>query len=184
MKRCSFPHCLINVVLLISLNACGGKTSSDHPGSGVTLSPTPTQALIKLETTGTIPTLDRSDTLAGPDTNNNGVRDDIDAYIQNTFQDPLERAAVTQSARSMQSAIVVDASDPDATQAVSRSMTRSVHCMFSRFSGNQGERSPMAIDDKIEAMTANTKARMKAYLAYNQSRNGTTSSIPTGDTCD
>jgi len=112
------------------------------------------------------------------------VRDDLDAYIQKTFQDPLQRAAVTQSARAMQSAITVDVTNPEATAAVGRSISRSTHCMFARFSDNQGALSPMAIDEKIEAMTANTIARMKAYLSYNKSRNGTVSSLPKGDTCD
>jgi len=34
-----------------------------------------------LEQSGLIPVLDRSADLAGPDLDNNGIRDDIDAYI-------------------------------------------------------------------------------------------------------
>ncbi len=46
------------------------------------------QRLQALEEEGTIPKLDRSKDLAGPDKNNNGVRDDIESYIDKTYPDP------------------------------------------------------------------------------------------------
>ena len=37
---------------------------------------------------------------------------------------------------------------------------------------------------ELEGVTTNTKARLLAYLAYNKALDGTSSSLPVGDTCE
>ena len=184
MVQSDLNRSLIITLIFCAATACGGKPDSGNPNPDSGVPVMPAAALVKLENSGEIPRLDRSDTLAGPDTNHNGVRDDIEAYINATFKDPGQHAAVMQEARTVQSAILVDVTDPDATRAVSRSIMRSTHCMSSRFAHDQGALAPMVIGNQIEAMTANTKKRMKAYLAFNKSQDGTVASMPEGDTCE
>ena len=52
-------------------------TNSSKPASP----PTTAAAITQLENKGVIPKLDRSAGLKGPVTNNNGIRDDIDAFL-------------------------------------------------------------------------------------------------------
>jgi len=59
----------------------------------------------------------------------------------------------------------------------------STHCIFDTFKELEAlER--IKISEKIRSLTTNTKKRLNAYLKYNDSRNGTTWSLPEGDTCE
>jgi hypothetical protein len=140
-------------------------------------------AIAALEANGTIPKLDRSESLAGPDLDGNGVRDDVDAWIKSKLTDPKQIAAAVQFAKVMQQAILVDASNNSGTRIVGKNMSIAISCVFSRFP-YEGSNSSFQIVKKIEALTSNTKYRLKAYLAYNRSRDGTTSSSPIGETCE
>lgn len=173
----------------VALAACGGHDHNDASANSDTTSTTTTATatvgpIAQLEKSGALPKLDRSASLAGPDADGNGVRDDIDAYINGKFSDLKQRKAVLQDARAMQKAVLVDATNKEATKAVSLEIFASVNCMFSAFPDGEGQVSPIAIGGKIEAITANTKTRLKAYLAYNKSRDGTASTMPQGDTCE
>jgi hypothetical protein len=140
-------------------------------------------AIAALEANGTIPKLDRSDSLAGPDLDGNGVRDDVDAWIKSNLTDPKQVAAAVQFAKVMQQAVLVDASNNSGTRIVGKNMSLAISCVFSRFP-YEGSNSSSQIVKKMEALTSNTKYRLKAYLAYNRSRDGTTSSSPIGETCE
>ncbi|GAA4027570.1 hypothetical protein [Actimicrobium antarcticum] len=167
----------------LAVAACGGR-DDDTTGAGATTPVTVASPLVQLENSGALPRLDRSASLAGPDANNNGVRDDIDDYINTKFTDPKQRAAVLQDARTMQKAVLVDPTNKEASKAVSLEMMAAVNCVSSRFPDGQGLESASAIGAKIEAITTNTKPRLKAYLAFNKSQDGTAISLPTGDTCE
>jgi hypothetical protein len=125
-------------------------------------------------------TWDRGSTLKGTDANNNGIRDDIDAWIRRNFSDPKEIKAVEQAAKSLQSMILVNKTDRFALKEVSIAGGKSIHCLHSIFQG--GRQSEVALF--LESMTSNTKERLQAYLNYNKARNGTTSTAPRGDTCE
>lgn len=133
--------------------------------------------------------LDRSPSLAGPDTNRNGIRDDIEQVIVTMFPDALQRRATLQAAKSLQAAILVDTKDNDATGAVSLASSRAISCLFERFPTDQngyvhGIVTAGWISRKLEAMTVNTRPRVQAYLKYNEALNGTTSSSPVHSACD
>jgi hypothetical protein len=79
--------------------------------------------------------------------------------------------------------LVVDKQDRAALKAVSIEGIRAVHCVYLRFRGaNDAKRAGAVIYD-LEAVTANTKARLLAYLAYNRAMDGSSSSLPEEDTC-
>ncbi|MDP3810449.1 MAG: hypothetical protein Q8Q78_05545, partial [Hydrogenophaga sp.] len=69
-----------------------------------------------LEKTGQLPLLDRSNDIKDPDTNNNGIRDDIDAWITAQPITDAQKKAAQQMARVQQAKILVDLSDKSALQ--------------------------------------------------------------------
>lgn len=160
-----------------------GDPSPAHPTAvppSAPSDPTPAQLAVEAQ----LPTLDRSESIAGPDTDRNGVRDDIDTYLLQRFPDQTQRAAAIQMAKAIQSAVLAGGSSADASAAASHQIFNAVNCLGDRFDGMEGANSHGAVLREIESITTNTKARLLAYLAYNKSRNGTASSFPQGDTCE
>jgi len=135
-----------------------------------------------LERSGVLRTLDRTDTLAGIDRNNDGIRDDIEAYIASTFPDPAQQAAARQSAASLQAQMLVDKNDKAALRNVDIRALRAVDCLFLRFNG--ADVYPAAVSARLQALTANTKPRLLAYLGFSAAMDGTTGTLPEGDTCE
>lgn len=134
-------------------------------------------------------TLDRSNSLAGPDVNANGIRDDIENAIVTMFPDPMQRRAAFQAAKSLQAAVLVDTNNRNATSAVSLGTMNAINCLFERFPTSRTEYvpgviSPSWVSHTLEAMTVNTKPRVKAYLKYNAALSGTTSAAPRNSTCE
>jgi hypothetical protein len=177
------------LTISISLAACGGGGKSAPtaalPGSAPATTTTTTVATVslkeqitKLEDSGALPKLDRSTSIPGPDVNNNGVRDDIEAYIAALQLTEVQKKALMQDAKAMQMTLTVDLTDKVALQRVGDIGMASTNCIgnvitnFSDYS------------QKIESMTANTKERAKQYMKYNAARSGSVTSLPSGDTCE
>jgi hypothetical protein len=57
----------------------------------------------------------------------------------------------------------------------------STNCLSDVFMPNFQE--SYKLSGKIEAMTANTKARAYRYIQYNRARSGSSTLLPDGDTC-
>ncbi len=168
---------------LLLLAACSDDSTSSTPSP----TPAPTQSVAQqitaLETSGRLPALDRSPSISGPDTNTNGIRDDVEAYLNAQPYSVPQRNAALQIAKAMQTVLLVPSGDQASSDAAALASMRAVHCLFDRFSAST---SPTAGEtlNLIEKLTANTKARSQAYLAYNDSRDGTVSTWPREDTCD
>lgn len=144
----------------------------------------PAAQLLALEAAGTIPKLERGSTLAGIDTNGDGVRDDVESYIIAKYIGAPQRAAAMQAARSVQATLLVNTQDISAAKTASRQVMYATNCIFSRFPGPPDSPDPARVMKELEGVTTNTKARLIAYLAYNKALNGTSSSLPEGDTCE
>jgi len=157
------------------LTACGGGGNSAS---------TPQGAIEQLEGTGELPKLEREPTLGGIDANGNGVRDDIEQHIAKTYVESAERKAAMQMARVFQRMLLVDKSDTAALDAVSEAGSRATACANAAFRTADGAIAQYRMTTDIEAMTANTKTRLVAYLAYNKARSGTVSTMRGGDACD
>lgn len=154
-------------VLYLSLTGCG-------------VSKSPQQAAKDLEASGKIPILDRSSDLKGTDADGNGIRDDIDTYIGKQSYSTSQAQAVRQYAKTLQSAVVLNSSDPAATNAVSQQMTKAIHCVFLQF----GSSSPSATVRTYEKLTANTEARVRSYLLFDSLMEGRAITVPGGDSCE
>jgi|GEM_PF-627724 len=151
--------------------------------------PVPIETVVKqMEKDGVLLKLDRTDTLAGIDADNNGIRDDIDEYIRQTFKDEAQRKAVEQLAKASQAKLLVDLTDEDAINAARLASTRAINCLGDRLiTGERGKRNYDAFDKvskKIIAMTSNTKARATQQLKFSEALSGSVWGLPDGDTCD
>jgi hypothetical protein len=201
-------HCFaITILLTLTLTACGGRSNdnvaipagapsaaalvtgaSTGAGAAPTTSgpasaqaPTLAQQISNLEQSGALPTLDRSKDIAGPDANANGVRDDIESWINAQPVNDRQRKALMQDARATQKALLADLKDEAALRKTDEGFAASAKCggdsfadfsVFSRLGG------------KIEAMTANTRERAARYMQYNAARSGSSTTRPSGDTCE
>ena len=191
---------LIGGILLAALlTGCGGgngggglfspgttePTATTPPAAGSSsgaASPALAQRIEQLERKGGYPILDRADDIAGPDTNKNGVRDDIEAWINTLNVTEPQRKALMQKARSLQQTLLVDLNDKSAVQRVGEGLAASTNCAGDRFAPVRSD--SYAVTDKIEAMTANTRARATRYMQYNKARSGSSTTYPNGDTCE
>lgn len=137
-----------------------------------------------LEDAGIIPRLERNATLEGVDDNVNGVRDDIDQYIQTNYPKKEHVSSLTQMAISMQQTLLVDINDRIAVKKANQKVVEAINCIYSKFDRTVGEESPAIASAKIESLTTNTKQRLLGYLAYNKALDGTSWATPDGDTCE
>jgi len=193
----------IGAALLALLAACGGRGNDSvavpvgaptatalatgpgtaAPPSGAASAPAPTlaQQIAALERSGAYPALDRSSDIAGPDTNGNGVRDDIETWINSQPVNDGQRKALMQKARSLQRTLSVDLRDQLALQKAGDGLAASSNCGIIQFSPYE---TFSGLAGKIEAMTANTKERAVRYTQYNAARSGSSTTFPDGDTCE
>ena len=127
---------------------------------------------------------DRDNVLLGVDANHNGIRDDIEAYITAEYRAPTHRAAALQTARAMQWTLQVTPTDLVSAKAASMRMTNAINCVYSKFNHGSTADKPAFVIEKIRGFTTNTKLHLIAYLDYCKALNGTSSSLPEGNTCD
>lgn len=134
-------------------------------------------AIAALEANGTIPKLDRSESLAGPDLDGNGVRDDVDAWITQKYPSVKQRSAAWQMARAFQQSILVPANDRTRAKIVSTKVDRAIDCLNIQFPESAGSMPANRVRVEIRGLTMNTKSRLKSFLTYNKLLDGTTSSL-------
>ncbi|MDR0580053.1 MAG: hypothetical protein LBG21_05565 [Campylobacteraceae bacterium] len=75
----------IAVIAIFLLTSCGddNKDTPHNDNSSKSLK----EKIEDLEDQGKLPKLDRSSDIAEPDENNNGIRDDIEAYVIKNYPD-------------------------------------------------------------------------------------------------
>lgn len=123
---------------------------------------------------------DPAGSLAGPDSDNNGVRDDIDRLIQEKYSaTPALRKASEQSARAL--ARFMAATTREQAMAAGQDNRRAVECLY------RHETQPGMADQavkEIESLSANTQARFTRYRDANKLVAGGHFPDPTGPVCD
>jgi hypothetical protein len=184
------PHEIrvLGLLACVVLAACSGGKNATTNDTASTNGLTPIQVVEQLEVNGDLPVLDRSDALAGPDENANGIRDDIDTYIQQQDYPEQQQSAVQQLARELQIEITLGEAagvssgsvSRDAATAAFQSSMRAVHCVAARFPGTEFA----TVAKTYEKLSANTEPRIRAYLAYAHALNGTAIARPTENTCE
>ncbi|MGD8172854.1 hypothetical protein ACQEXU_14435 [Vibrio sp. TRT 21S02] len=134
------------------------------------------------------PVLNRDDTLKGIDVDENGIRDDIDEFINVLIIPENERGYYQQSARHLQTVFDYDYSEGteiDTEVASARAITLDpvIHCMMQL---NLDWDDATGSGNILFAMTLNTKLRSEHYVHYNKALDGTAiiGTEPTGDDCE
>ncbi len=164
-------------MVVVALAGCG-----PGPGAHVALGEAIPNAAAPSQGHGSVPTLDTSTDIAGPDADRNGVRDDIDAWIAAQPVVPAQKSALVQTARALQAKLLVDPGDRAALQRVGEMGAAAVNCRSIVF---KPAWEPVATyGRRIEAMTANTRERARRYMDYIRARSGSATELPSGNTCD
>jgi hypothetical protein len=140
------------------------------------------EAIAELETRGELPVLDRTDSLAGIDADANGIRDDLDRFIDRSFGDAARREAAVQLTKTIQQTLLVDAGDHAAVMTLARHHTNDLSCFSSRFQSDRASGSELR--RQLHSLTTNTKARLLAYMRFDQALSGQTFRLPEGDGCE
>lgn len=170
---------LLCLPLVLALTACGGSDDST-PSNNRDTPPT----VQSLENSGEIPKLDRSAELLGSDSDNNGIRDDIDNYIAIHFSETGEVAAATQAARANQSVLDTDLSNQTAVRQTNQKVSRATACIYDAFDESTASAQPAAVSRDLEAITYNTAERLEKYMEFNKALDGTSWSLPEGNSCE
>lgn len=188
MNHHRFLTSLFSLLLAAWLSACGGNTTPSNTdgtpssGSPAPASPTLAEQIKALEDSGRLPKLDRSGDLRGPDTNDNGIRDDIDAWIAALPITDVQKKAAQQAARVRQAELLVDRNNKAELDKLGDLSMASVSCLADIFMPEYQK--GFDLGGQIEAITANTKQRAKQYLAYNRAVSGSSGRLPEGNTCE
>lgn len=105
---------LLPLALAAWVSACGGGAASKESGAPPGAAAVALAEQIKaLEASGQLPKLDRSPDIRGPDNDNNGIRDDIDAWLAAQPISDEEKRGAQQMARVNASAIAFLADQMD-----------------------------------------------------------------------
>ena len=169
---------LISLAAALLLSACRADENVDVNTTAPITSIG--QAILSAEANGTIPKLNHDDTIAGPDTDNNGIRDDIDAYIATLPYTEAQKKAIQQDARALTATLIIDTNDSVALKTAGEKIMRAVNCAFDKFDLQTADQ----VTNDMEKMTINTKNRFMQYEKYNSARSGSVTSLPSGDTCE
>jgi len=132
--------------------------------------------------------LNRDDTLKGVDADENGIRDDIDEFINALVIPEDERGFYQQSARYTQTVFDYDYSggteiDTEIAYAHALKYDVVINCMIQL---NLDWDDATGSEELLFAMTLNTKLRSEHYVYYNKVLDGSAFEItePTGDDCE
>jgi hypothetical protein len=176
MKKITFAGIIIAALSLTGCGGEGGGNASMPPATGAA-------ALATLDQNGSLPILNRDNTVTGPDINANGVRDDIDAYIASLPDSVPQKAALAQVSSALTTAMTVDVTNQNALNIAMSEITNSVTCINSRY--NTATNITMGTDKRhlIRKLTINTKTRFLAYEKFNAAMSGKTFKLPQGAGC-
>ncbi len=131
--------------------------------------------------------LDTSDSLSGIDENDNGIRDDIENWInQKWAKEPKKQKALLQYAKVNQLQVTVNLEDKEAISKIDGLETRAIDCLWRRFNATDenSEEYPSNIGKLIDSYTTNTPKRREHYLEFNSRLDGTVPRPKEEDTCD
>lgn len=170
---------VLPLAAMLALAACDGSGSSysEPPQSKAD---TVEQALKINEAEGFTPKLDRSDSISGPDTNGDEVRDDVEGYIASLDDSNEQKSALRQMSKALRAAMTANPEDDESLREATRKLNEAVACIWSRYST---EEAGHAVSE-IQKVMVNTRERFDAYGRYNSAVSGTVVSLPKEVRCE
>lgn len=119
--------------------------------------------------------------LLGKDDNKDGIRDEVEAYIETLEMSDLQRESARYTAKVLQDTVLIDLTDDAALQKSSEQLMGSIGCMALRFSSPDDTES---LIESLDVETFNTPERFDAYMNYNAAQDGSIAPEVTGNPCD
>jgi hypothetical protein len=120
------------------------------------------------------PQLNRDDSYVGIDTLNNGIRDDIEAFIEGIQAEESIKNAMKQAARSLQGTLTVDFTQDDVRAIGYEKMNDFAKVLACyRYLGIAGS-DMYNFNNMLESLTFNTKNRMTRYASMSKAISGGT----------
>ena len=185
------------ITFLLFFIACGGGSSSGNPpSSGNNNNPsnppsdnnggntvpelTFGEVWRELEESGAVPTLDRSETIQGDDVNGDGVRDDIENYIESLPDTSTQKAALRQMHKALSAAMLAaDSDEPDVQNNAAKKILEAVNCLHDTYPDDYGSQI-----ENLQKITVNTPSRFNAYIEYNEKADLVDYNMLEGNTCE
>lgn len=123
-----------------------------------------------------------SKSLLGVDADKNGIRDDVEVYINDRIISDTQKQAALFEAKVLQNILLADITNETALSDSNADMMAAIICMNSQFDDYEDAE---ALGVLLEEQTFNTEERAKAYDDYNKAQEeaGLIINIPSGDTC-
>lgn len=134
-----------------------------------------------MQARGKLPKIDVSKDIKGSDQNQNGVRDDIEAWIETQPMTDVQKRAATQKAIVLQKELVVDLHDKVAVQAVADESMHAKKCLVDAYNKNLDE--AFNLSRKMDAMNTSTKERLIRSMKFSAAMSGMSVEIPKNYTC-
>lgn len=134
--------------------------------------------------TSSLKYLDTTDTLRGIDEDDNGIRDDVDRYINSTPLKDTQKQALSQYAEALQSSLLIDTSNRQSVKVSADTEMRALSCIFRKIPYEQRE-STNAINEILGA-TMNTSLRKKSNKELGRTLDGSVIHVPDSEqeVCD
>ena len=134
-----------------------------------------------MQARGKLPKIDVSKDIKGSDQNQNGVRDDIEAWIATQPMTEKQKRAAMFEAAVFQKMLLVDLTDKAEIRKLEDESMIATKCLGDAYNPNRDE--SYKISKQIEAMNTSTKDRIIRYLKYNAALSGMSFRSPTNYTC-
>ncbi len=178
-KQVALISLLVSLSAIVSGCSVGTEPLTEHP---VPTTGSFASTLQDLERSGDLPQLDRGDSVLGVDSDANGIRDDLDSYIDSLSDSTHQKAALARVAAAFNTALATGVTeiDPIALREVANGLAESIECAWDAYG-------VVLVQDRLNAtrsITANTAARMNAYAAFNAKLDGWVARLPTTQVCD
>lgn len=109
--------------------------------------------------------LDRRDSLQGIDKDKNGIRDDIDEYIQNNFEDEKEQILVSNVARNLQKSLTIDLTKSMQVLQANKQLESSIVELNNLFNIEDTHNN---IVETLQSLTSNTGYRFAASMSFSE----------------
>ena len=163
---------IILILIILTLTSCESNDNNENPTKV-------SQAIKLADQSGAYPKLDRSKSVAGPDNNNNGVRDDIDNYIDSLSDSTEQKQALSQVSSAIINAMLVDTSDQNALVNALKQIANASACLHSKYETSIAS----SKNSEMEKLIVNTKERFIAYESFSSAASGHSFILPQGDGC-
>jgi hypothetical protein len=112
-------------------------------------------------------------TVAGVDADADGLRDDVQIHIHNTYPETQARKAATQLAKALQ-ALLTEGGKASGALAAGAAMNKAIDCLYAIDGAKFGDR----VED-VEGVVVNTGTRAKAYAKAGAFLSGGSYSVST-----